>query len=178
MSSATPTTTTTTGSAGKKAAEVINFRDFAHEYVDVLARSDQQYHLRDDIPVEVMVAGFELQEIIADLGRLGKVDKDESRGIIGHANERTTVILADIFRHTYPDVSDEEMATEFSLEERLHLIQLFFTRRSAQWRERAGAINDASAAVSSTTTTTTTTASREQRRSVSSRQGATPRRTR
>lgn len=136
--------------ATPKAAQVINFDEIRCEYVDVTKRG-HTWHLRDDIPMEIMVRGFALRGIGERLQALGDANEEEMAATFDDADEETVPVCADIFRHSYPDMTDDEIAATFSLEERMQLIQVFFQRRSAALQAQPVATSSATAAVAAAT---------------------------
>ena len=124
--------------------------------------------LRDDIPPEIMLQCFrlmghaELQSgAVSELR--ATMDTDDPASVVSAVEtleqtmlaqaEEVTHICGNIFRHSYPETTDDEMRRWFRDDERIRIVQLFFTRRL-----------QASSTLSADTTATPTP-NRQQRRS-------------
>lgn len=138
----------------------------------------QTWQLRDDIPAEIMLACFRLMahaEIEGNaISALQSQAQDGDPAAIEAAmaevqaklqaqENEVTHICGEIWRHTYPETSDEDIRAWLRADERTRIVQLFFTRRLAE------------SSTLSADTTATPTPNRQQRRANSgSRQGAIP----
>lgn len=145
----------TAGTATTKSAVILNFDEITCEIVTVVKRG-RRFDLRDDVPMEVLVGAFGM----ADLGARLKEARDEAmqaadgnggdlseasqslRASFAEIAEETVPLCTDIFKHSYPDVSEDEIADLFSFEERMQLIRLFFTRRLSMLNAQPDGISD------------------------------------
>ncbi len=140
------------------------------------------WHLRDDIPAEVMLRVFRLMKSARDSGAAAKSAVDELSAKDGSAIEdemvdaitameerlkehvqETLEITLDIWRHSYPATTEDELRDWFTHEERERLVQLFFSRRLM-----------GSLSPSSGTTGTTTMSKTQQKAQRRRSSGATP----
>ncbi len=100
------------------------------------------WDLRDDIPVETLFRVFRmrtraLQEQQAQQQqRAGMAEADYTPEMVEaqfaaveRGIEEVADILLAIFQHSYPETTSDELHAWFSHEERLRLVNLFFTRR-------------------------------------------------
>lgn len=103
--------------------------------------------LRDDVPPEIMLACFRMLShaeiqgaaIAALQKQTGEGDIEQIEAALASVEEKllaqqgeVTHICGEIFRHSYPETSDEEIVAWFRADERTNIVQLFFTRRLAQ----------------------------------------------
>lgn len=163
---------------------VINFDEVRHTVVKVIKRG-VTYELRDDIPMEVIVRGFALKSVgerLQAAGGGGEAAQAEVEAAFDEAAEETIPVVGDIFRWSYPDFTDDEVATLFSMEERMQLIQVFFQRRLEQLQVQPDATStdmEALAAALPAQAQAQTAPNRAARRALpSSRRATTPRPTR
>lgn len=170
--------------ATSSSGTVINFDEVRHTVVKVIKRG-VTYELRDDIPMEVMVRGFALKSVGERMQAAGSSGGEDAQAEVAaafdEASEETIPVVGDLFRWSYPDFTDDEVATFFSMEERMQLIQVFFQRRLAQLQVQPDATSTDMASVEALAAALPAQAgpNRATRRALpSSRRATTPRPTR
>lgn len=112
-------------------ARTLNFDAVVVETIDV-TKHGKTYSLRDDIPMPVLVRVFELLDLQQSLRKREGTTSEDVAQWIYDLEELTLSICSDIFRHSLPEMTDEELAATFAFEEQMQLVMLFFTTRSQQ----------------------------------------------
>lgn len=118
----------------------LNFDTLTHDTVEISKRG-RTWLLRDDVPAKTMMRAFGLfstQERIETAIKAAQAahpdDMDaamaEFQASYDALEQQAAAHVGAIFRHTDPDITDEELRAVFSFEEMMQLVQLFFTLRS------------------------------------------------
>lgn len=136
-------------SATKSGHTVINLDEVLCNYTDVSKtvldaasgeRVPRTWSLRDDVPVEVMLRVFDLMELAQEQQSRERPNADAApeellaamrteRAAFRQLIDLTVDTLLDIWRHSYPEMTAEQLRAYFNHEERMGLVRLFFTRR-------------------------------------------------
>lgn len=90
--------------------------------------SVKSYDLKDDIPVDVAVLLMQLDQ------HFKAADTNMDRLKI--TEEETTHVVGEIFRHTYPEITDA-MVAPIKPSDRMALIQVFFTSLISRYSAQA-----------------------------------------
>lgn len=166
----------------------LNFDAIIVETIDV-TKGGRTYKLRDDVPMTTLVRVFALLELQQSMRGREVVKAAEAAAWLDEQQALTLEICGAIFRHSLPELTDDELRTLFTFEEQLQLVMLFFTSRSLASLTQANAPSASSPTTMETSGTETTTeppaetaaasatGNRQQRRSTERGKGAgtTPR---
>lgn len=137
-------------------ARALNFDAIIPETIDV-TKGGHTYALRDDVPMTTLVRVFGLMELQASVRGQNVTSVDAEHWLL-ELQAKTLQICGGIFRHTLPEMTDDELAARFSFEEQLQLVMLFFTSRSLQSRLQESGLNASSPATTVTRETSSETA--------------------
>lgn len=118
--------------------QIINFDALDYTPVEITKRG-RTWTLRDDVPMRVIAKCFTLQNLQSSLQtRFAAHSSDDPQSMQAAVEEAleeiaqaTIPLCGDIFRHTLPETSDDDVAAWFSDEERMRIINIFFTHRSS-----------------------------------------------
>lgn len=115
-------------------ADFLNFDDLEVERIGIQKRG-RRWDLRADVPARLMLRvmrqAAEVQALltIPPDAPLTTAMVDEVEAAFTASEVATLHLLGDIFRHTAPETTDDELADLFALEEQQQIIQLFMQRR-------------------------------------------------
>jgi len=124
--------------------QVLNFDLVSYDTVTI-TKGEHDYVLRDDVPVE------RIAPIVAFMARMSQWQVSTQTGI---STEEDVIAVADmftelnadlihlvgeIFRHTFPGMGDEEIGTLFDFQQRLGIVQLFFSLAGNRYSAQANA---------------------------------------
>lgn len=99
--------------------------------------STKTYDLKDDVPVEVGMLAFKLMQKEQDIqaseasGSTSKFDAQAQR--LEMMADDVTHILGEIWRHTYPETTDAELAALIPPAQGMAIMQVFFTSLTARF---------------------------------------------
>lgn len=131
-------TSPTTSPSEAKQRRVLNFDAIVVETIDV-TKHGKTYSLRDDVPMTVMVRAFALQEQQLALREIEAPTVEQVEEWMAETAAQTLELCGAIFRHSLPEITDDEIVARFTLEEQTQLVMLFFSIRSAQLSRLANA---------------------------------------
>ena len=114
--------------------QILNFDTVACDYIDIV-KNGKTYHLRDDVPVEVIapivatIARMEAwQAFQTDASRVDAAQITEAVAAIEEISAELAHRCGEIFRHTLPEITDEHITKTFPFDERLGIVQIFFSQ--------------------------------------------------
>lgn len=90
------------------------------------------YDLKDNFDLDIGLQAMQVMQQAADVSK--SEDKTAQVAAILEINSAVTHVLGEIFRHSYPGVTDAEIASELAFNSRLELLKLFFTPIMSQFR--------------------------------------------
>lgn len=92
-----------------------------------------RWELRDNVSSGVMLWGMALSDLVERLAEAAKSDDAAAiRAVQGELESRTLYLATEIFRNTYPEMSDAEVARLFTHDERMAIAQRFIGHRSSE----------------------------------------------
>lgn len=121
-------------------ARTLNFDAVVVDTIDI-TKGGQTFSLRDDVPMTTLVRVFGLIEHQAAMKGRSKITPEQAEDWAAELEQRTLEICGAIFRHTDPEMTDEEIARLFSWEEQSQLVMLFFTTRYSALEKQANEQN-------------------------------------
>jgi hypothetical protein len=93
------------------------------------------FHLKDDIPVTTGLLAFQLMQKQAAIKEAdtGKNSFELQGQLLQMLSDDLAHIVGEIFRHSYPEMSDAEIATLISPANQMAILQIFFTRLTSRF---------------------------------------------
>lgn len=154
---------------------ILNFDALTYDTVEISKRG-QTWTLRDDVPTKTLLRAFGLMSVQERLQRAAQEaqaahpdDLDAATAALQASyaalEQQAASHVGDIFRHTDPTTTDEQLLAVFSFEDLMGITQLFFTLRS----KGLNPPHDATSAPSTAATAVTKSPSRSQRRATARR---------
>lgn len=115
--------------------------------------SVKTYDLRDDVPVSVGLLTFQLMQKEQDL-KAAEAAGEPAFQVQGKRLEMMsadiTHILGEIFRHTYPETTDGELAMLIPPSQGMEIVKVFFTSLTAKFKPLESATDSSSSPESQT----------------------------
>lgn len=108
----------------------------------------QTFVLKDDVPLDVGLLTFKLMQKEQDLqameasGGANKFNVQSER--LQMLSDDVTHILGEIFRHTYPQTTDEELAALIPPGQGMEIVKAFFTSLTARFSTQPSSTDTAS----------------------------------
>jgi hypothetical protein len=102
--------------------------------------SMQTFDLKDDIPLAIALETMQAMQQAAELNTAG-TDKVETVTAIQTLDGSISHILGEIFRHTYPETTDEQISGLLAFNQRLELLKLFFTVLTSRFKVQPSAMD-------------------------------------
>lgn len=128
--------------------------------VVTVRRGGQEWRLRDDVRASLMIQMLRLSKIEQALNQAlyKDMDPDAAEGFQQELETRTLRMVAACFQHSYPAMTEDEVARLFPLHvERERILMAFFTDRGSGSSAPANGAPPTSAELASMTTMTSPT---------------------
>jgi hypothetical protein len=104
--------------------QVLNFDTVTVGTVDV-TKGGQTYKLRDDVATEVLLRRFKIIEMLKTVGDTPTYE--QMVDVIARQEAEVLDICTAIFHHTYPDMTQADVATLLTARERQQVCAAFFS---------------------------------------------------
>jgi hypothetical protein len=112
--------------------QIINFDAVAVDTIEIV-NGGTRYLLRDDVSMEIIAPVVAIlsrletwQDFAADGDQVDTARINEAVAAFDDISAMVTHRVGEIFRHSLPEVTDEEIGKVFTFDERLELVKLFF----------------------------------------------------
>ena len=109
---------------------VLNFDTLSVDYVDIEVGGKLLWHLRDDVPTSILIRAFAVVDLERRYQEAAAANNaDQLADVYAEYEQALCHHCAEIIRHSYPDVSDAEVAGALLPRAQMEILKVFFTLR-------------------------------------------------
>jgi hypothetical protein len=112
---------------------VLHFDTLTVSEVEIRIGGELRWTLRDDVPTATLLRAFEVIELEERLTATQGQGAAAAADAYAAYEAAVTTHCGAIIRHTYPDVTDDEVARTLSMGARLSVLKAFFSIRLPQF---------------------------------------------